>query len=288
MYAGHRLRRRPGRRARRRRRRRGARPPTSATIARASSTAGRSPAPADSASWSPAGRSGTSGKATCTSGSRRSDARRTSREDPAMIEFATASREFRSLIGRRRELQTLLGSVFAGLGIFLQNTLQGGLARRRSGAIKRHLFAVLRGPADGPLPDPGPPDGPAPRRPGAQRDPDRPADRRAGRSLRPLSVEDGGQAQLLRGLVPPVRPDGPHRRVLDDDPGPGARDAEAIYALLAGGVDHGRLDGPLLPVPPPGRPVRPQEDRGRALRRLRPRATGRPTSPGASRTRTSG
>src|SRR5437763_5363844 len=57
-----------------------------------------------------------------------------------MIVFATVSREFRSLIGRRRELQTLLGSVFAGLGIFLQNTLQGGLPDAL-GAIKRHLFA---------------------------------------------------------------------------------------------------------------------------------------------------
>jgi hypothetical protein len=57
-----------------------------------------------------------------------------------MIEFATASREFRSLIGRRRELQTLLGSVFAGLGIFLQNTLDGGLPDSL-GSIKRHIFA---------------------------------------------------------------------------------------------------------------------------------------------------
>ena len=57
-----------------------------------------------------------------------------------MIEFANASREFRSLIGRRRELQTLLGSVFAGLGIFLQNTLQGGLPESL-GSVKRHLFA---------------------------------------------------------------------------------------------------------------------------------------------------
>ena len=57
-----------------------------------------------------------------------------------MIEFATVSREFRSLIGRRRELQTLLGSVFAGLGIFLQNTLQGGLPESL-GSVKRHLFA---------------------------------------------------------------------------------------------------------------------------------------------------
>src|SRR5213080_4914702 len=57
-----------------------------------------------------------------------------------MIEFPIVSREFRSLIGRRRELQTLLGSVFAGLGIFLQNTLQGGLPDSL-GAIRRHVFA---------------------------------------------------------------------------------------------------------------------------------------------------
>lgn len=57
-----------------------------------------------------------------------------------MIEFPTVSREFRSLIGRRRELQTLLGSVFAGLGIFLQNTLSGGLPDSL-GMIRRHVFA---------------------------------------------------------------------------------------------------------------------------------------------------
>ncbi|WP_435006497.1 hypothetical protein P12x_004050 [Tundrisphaera lichenicola] len=57
-----------------------------------------------------------------------------------MIEFPTVAREFRSLIRRRLEIQTLLGSIFAGLGIFLQNTLQGGLPDSL-GAIKRHLFA---------------------------------------------------------------------------------------------------------------------------------------------------
>ncbi len=56
-----------------------------------------------------------------------------------MIEFATVSREFRSLIGRRRDLQTLLGSVFAGLGIFLQNGLQGGLPDSL-GTLRRHVF----------------------------------------------------------------------------------------------------------------------------------------------------
>ena len=57
-----------------------------------------------------------------------------------MIDFSTVTREFRSLIGRRRELQTLLGSVFAGLGIFLQNSLQGNLPTSLGG-IQRHLFA---------------------------------------------------------------------------------------------------------------------------------------------------
>ena len=47
-----------------------------------------------------------------------------------MIEFSTVSREFRSLVGRRRELRTLLGSVFAGLGIALQNALQGACRSR--------------------------------------------------------------------------------------------------------------------------------------------------------------
>ena len=190
-----------------------------------------------------------------------------------MIEFATASREFRSLIGRRRELQTLLGSVFAGLGIFLQNTLQGGLPDSL-GSIKRHLFAfyavllmvpslilalrmarlhgglVLNGILIAQLTQ--------------------------GRELHPpVERREVGEAQLLRGLVPPVRPDGHHRRVLD------AILALALHARMglrpAGGrVDHGRLDGPLLPVPPPGRPIRPQEGQGRALRRLRPRRLGGP------------
>ncbi len=43
------------------------------------------------------------------------------------IDFTTVSREFNSLVVRRRDLLTLLGSIFAGLGIFLQNVLQGNL-----------------------------------------------------------------------------------------------------------------------------------------------------------------
>lgn len=44
-----------------------------------------------------------------------------------MIDFTTVSREFRSLVSRRRGLITFLGSIFAALGIFLQNVLQGNL-----------------------------------------------------------------------------------------------------------------------------------------------------------------
>ena len=57
-----------------------------------------------------------------------------------MIDFTAVSREFRSLVVRRRELQTLLGSVFAGSGIFLENALAGNLPPAL-GAIQRHLFA---------------------------------------------------------------------------------------------------------------------------------------------------
>jgi hypothetical protein len=57
-----------------------------------------------------------------------------------MIEFASVSREFRGLVGRRRDLQTLLGSVFAGMGIFLQNALQGGVPESL-GMVRRHVFA---------------------------------------------------------------------------------------------------------------------------------------------------
>lgn len=44
-----------------------------------------------------------------------------------MIEFTAVSREIRSLLSRRRELLTFLGSVFAALGLFLQNVLKGEL-----------------------------------------------------------------------------------------------------------------------------------------------------------------
>jgi hypothetical protein len=57
-----------------------------------------------------------------------------------MIEFTTVSREFRGLVERRRELFTFLGSVFAAMGLFLQNTLQGGLPEALA-SIQQHIFA---------------------------------------------------------------------------------------------------------------------------------------------------
>jgi hypothetical protein len=57
-----------------------------------------------------------------------------------MIEFSTVSREFRSLIHRRRHLVTFLGSVFAATGILLQNVLQGKLPAEL-GSMGEHIFA---------------------------------------------------------------------------------------------------------------------------------------------------
>jgi hypothetical protein len=56
------------------------------------------------------------------------------------IEFSTVSREFRSLIERRRELFTFLGSVFAAMGLFLRNVLEGNLPPALSG-ITKYAFA---------------------------------------------------------------------------------------------------------------------------------------------------
>ena len=57
-----------------------------------------------------------------------------------MIEFSPVTHEFRSLVERRRELSTFLGSAFAALGLFLHNSLQGGLPDSLK-AIQQHLFA---------------------------------------------------------------------------------------------------------------------------------------------------
>src|ERR1700730_14430327 len=70
----------------------------------------------------------------------RSRSRLASSAGSAMIDFTTVSREFRGLVERRRELFTFLGSVFAAMGLFLQNTLQGGLPASL-GQIQQHVFA---------------------------------------------------------------------------------------------------------------------------------------------------
>ena len=56
-----------------------------------------------------------------------------------MIDFQTVTKEFRSLITRRQELITFLGSVFAASGLFLANTLQGSLPKSLS-SIEEHIF----------------------------------------------------------------------------------------------------------------------------------------------------
>lgn len=57
-----------------------------------------------------------------------------------MIEFTTVTREFRSLVDRRRDLQTFLGSGFAAMSVFLGNVLEGKLPPTLRG-IQEHLFA---------------------------------------------------------------------------------------------------------------------------------------------------
>jgi hypothetical protein len=58
-----------------------------------------------------------------------------------MIDFTAVSREIRSVLARRRELLTFLGSVFAALGIFLQNVLRGELPPSLAG-LGQHVFAT--------------------------------------------------------------------------------------------------------------------------------------------------
>ena len=58
-----------------------------------------------------------------------------------MIDFTAVSREIRSVLARRRELMTFLGSVFAALGIFLQNLLGGQLPEALK-SLERHTFAA--------------------------------------------------------------------------------------------------------------------------------------------------
>jgi hypothetical protein len=58
-----------------------------------------------------------------------------------MLDYTTVTREIRSVISRRRELLTFLGSVFAAMGLFLQNVLQGGLPPSLR-VLEGHAFAV--------------------------------------------------------------------------------------------------------------------------------------------------
>jgi hypothetical protein len=58
-----------------------------------------------------------------------------------MLDYTTVTREIRSLISRRRELLTFLGTVFAAMGLFLQNVLQGGLPKALD-PVRGHAFAV--------------------------------------------------------------------------------------------------------------------------------------------------
>jgi hypothetical protein len=58
-----------------------------------------------------------------------------------MIDYTSVTRELRSVISRRRDMLTFLGSVFAALGIFLQNTLQGQLPASFQ-SLKGHIFAT--------------------------------------------------------------------------------------------------------------------------------------------------
>jgi hypothetical protein len=58
-----------------------------------------------------------------------------------MIDFTAVSREIRSVLSRRRELLTFLGSVFAALGIVLQNLLGGNLPPPLK-SLEQHTFAA--------------------------------------------------------------------------------------------------------------------------------------------------
>jgi hypothetical protein len=57
-----------------------------------------------------------------------------------MIDFTTVTREFRSLVDRRRDLQTFLGSGFAAMSVFLGNVLEGKLPPSLR-SMQEHVFA---------------------------------------------------------------------------------------------------------------------------------------------------
>src|SRR3954466_7750944 len=57
-----------------------------------------------------------------------------------MIDFTTVTREFRSLVDRRRDLQTFLGSGFAAMSVFLGNVLEGKMPPTLR-SVQEHVFA---------------------------------------------------------------------------------------------------------------------------------------------------
>ena len=58
-----------------------------------------------------------------------------------MIDFTVVSREIRSIVSRRRELLTFLGSTFAALGLVLENVLHGDLPKSLKN-LEEHAFAT--------------------------------------------------------------------------------------------------------------------------------------------------
>lgn len=63
-----------------------------------------------------------------------------------VLDFGVVTREVRSLVARRRELLLFLGSLFAGMGIYLQNILEGklpkSLTRLESNAFLTYSLAL--------------------------------------------------------------------------------------------------------------------------------------------------
>jgi len=58
-----------------------------------------------------------------------------------VLDFDTVSREFRSVVARRREQLLLLGSLFAAMSLFLQNVLDGKLPDSLK-PLERHAFLL--------------------------------------------------------------------------------------------------------------------------------------------------
>jgi hypothetical protein len=61
-----------------------------------------------------------------------------------MLDFTGVTREVRSVVARRRELLTFLGTVFAAMGLFLENVLQESMPPPYD-KLKQHGFAYYAG-----------------------------------------------------------------------------------------------------------------------------------------------